>query len=366
MSPFASPVRLKGDTVGFRRRGGPLVAVRIGAPRRRIALQPRFLTMTHAIDPELVDLLDVLPRQPLTLETLSAWRQWAHSATSVADETRDAAVSVSTRCVAGAVEGGEISLRLYEPADRGALRGCIYHIHGGGFVMGDCYESEAFHRQLASNLNAVLVSVGYRLAPETRFPGNIQDCYTGLAWVFAHAGELRIDPSRVGVMGESAGGGLAAALTLMVRDRAEYRLAFQHLVYPMLDDRTCVSNDPHPYTGEWVWTRPHNRFGWASILGQEPGRDGVSPYAAPARAASLEGLPPAYIATAALDLFLEEDLEYARRLSRANVPVELHVYPGAFHGFDLHPTAKVAQAAKDHRVSALSRALRTQTPIGSL
>jgi acetyl esterase/lipase len=322
--------------------------------------------MTGAIDPELLDLLEVLPTQPLNHENLGTWRSMviATPAPVASDDLNATPVKVSTRYAAAKPGDREIPLRLYEPIDPRGLRGCIFHIHGGGFVMGDCYESEIFHRFLARRLNTVLVSVGYRLAPETRFPGNIEDCYMGLAWVFEHARELGIDPSRVGVMGESAGGGLAAALALMVRDKAEYCLAFQHLVYPMLDDRTCVSNDPHPLGGQWVWTREHNAFGWTSMLGHEPGRSGVSPYAAPARASCLEGLPPAFIATAALDLFLEEDVEYARRLSRASVPLELHVYPRAFHGFDLHPTAEIAQLAKDHRVSALSRALRVQIPEG--
>jgi triacylglycerol lipase len=158
-------------------------------------------------------------------------------------------------------------------------------------------------------------------------------------------------------MGESAGGGLAAALALLARDRGEYRLAFQHLIYPMIDDRTVVASDPHPYTGEYVWTAESNAFGWASLLGVPPGSDGVSPYAAAARAETLKGLPPTFISTGALDLFLEEDLEYARRLTREGVPVELHVYPGAYHAFNIAAGAGVAQAAQRDSLAALRRAL---------
>ena len=136
-------------------------------------------------------------------------------------------------------------------------------------------------------------------------------------------------------MGESAGGGLSAALALLARDRGEYRLAFQHLTYPMIDDRTCVS-EPHPYTGEFIWHAQNNRFGWTALLGQEPGGQTFR-LMPPARATDLTGLPPAYIRTAALDLFVEEDIDYARRLIRAGVPTELHVFPGGFHGFDICP-----------------------------
>jgi len=202
----------------------------------------------------------------------------------------------------------------------------------------------------------VIVSVDYRLSPEWRFPAAIEDCYAGLAWTIAHAGELGIDPARIGVMGESAGGGIAAALALMARDRGEYGLAFQHLTYPMIDDRTCV-RPPHPVTGEFVWPAHNNHFGWSAYLGREPGGDDVPAYAAAARAADLTGLPPAYVMVGGLDLFLEENIDYARRLMAAGVATELHVYPGAFHGFDLMPGPPVAEQARAARLSALSRAL---------
>jgi len=156
------------------------------------------------------------------------------------------------------------------------------------------------------------------------------------------------------VMGESSGGGPAAALALLVRDRGEFELAFQQLIYPMHDDRPCAS-EPHPTVGQFIWTPHNNRYGWSSLLGREPGGEGVSPYAAAARAEDLSGLPPAYIHVGALDLFLEEDLEYARRLMRAGVPTELHVYPGAFHGFELAADSAVARQARDDRLAALAR-----------
>jgi acetyl esterase/lipase len=149
---------------------------------------------------------------------------------------------------------------------------------------------------------------------------------------------------------------LAAGLVLLTRDRGEVPLVFQLLIYPMLDDRTVTAAEPHPYTGEFIWTPEANRFGWTALLGQEPGGPGVSPYAAAARAEHLEGLPSTFISVGALDLFLEEDLEYARRLMLAGVPTELHVYPGAFHGFNMVAGANVSQSALRDQLDALRRA----------
>jgi acetyl esterase/lipase len=199
--------------------------------------------------------------------------------------------------------------------------------------------------------------VDYRLAPETPHPGPVEDCYAALRWLYSHTGELGVDPTRIAIGGASAGGGLAAGLTLLTRDRGEVPLAFQFLIFPMLDDRTVTATEPHPYTGEFIWTPEANRFGWTSLLGKEPGGPDVSPYAAAARAESLEGLPPTFINVGALDLFLEEDMEYARRLMRAGVPTELHVYPGAFHGFHMTANAKVSLAAVRDQLDALKRAL---------
>ncbi len=270
----------------------------------------------------------------------------------------DAAVASERRRVSGSAGAPEIEVLCYRPkAATGALS-CILHIHGGGYVLGDAASMAPFHKPLALELNCAIVAVDYRLAPETRFPGAVEDCYAALAWLAASAGEIGVDSARVGVMGESAGGGLAAALALLTRDRKEHALAFQHLIYPMLDDRTCARTDPHPFTGEFIWTGAANRYGWSALLGVEPGSADVSPYAAAARAETLAGLPPTFISTGALDLFLEEDLDYARRLTRAGVPTELHVYPGAFHAFDLAPGVDVADRARRDSRAALARALR--------
>ena len=315
----------------------------------------RASSSRHLVDPELLPLLDSLPDIELSEAILPLVRAApARFAVDPRDVERTAMRQVK---VPGPQGAPDVPVLVYRPKNAVGELPCILHIHGGGYVSGSAASMEAVHRALAADLNCCIVSVDYRLAPETRYPGAVEDCYAVLRWISANARDLGIDLRRLGVMGESAGGGLAAALTLLVRDRGEFSLAFQHLVYPMLDDRTCVAPEPHPFTGEFVWTRQRNHFGWRCLLGVEPGSEGVSPYAAPARATDLRNLPPLFLSTAALDLFLEENLEYARRLVRSAVPVELHVYPGAFHGFQWAPTAGVSMmAARDTR-DALRRAM---------
>jgi len=231
------------------------------------------------------------------------------------------------------------------------------HIHGGGYVIGSADMTAPQSKAIAAALGCFVVSVDYRLAPETAFPGAVEDCYAALKWLHGQAAALGVDPTRIAIGGESAGGGLAAALAVLARDRGEVAVCFQCLTYPMIDDRTVTRPDPHPFVGHHLWTPTQNRFGWAALLGRDPGGDDVSPYAAAARTPDLAGLPPALIVVGALDLFLEEDIEYARRLMRAGVPTELHVYPGAYHGFDLTPGAAVSQAMVRDRMNALDRAL---------
>jgi len=318
------------------------------------------MTSKHLVDPELIELLEIWPETPFTLENLPALRALRVEIPPV--ESAGAEITVTTHMAPGPVGAPDVAVTTFTPpTTRGTPLPGIFHIHGGGYVVGTADEMEPHLRPLAAALNCFIATVDYRLAPETPFPGPVEDCYAGLAWVLAHAQELGIDARRVGVMGESAGGGLAAALALLVRDRGALQLSFQHLVYPMLDDRTCSAPDPHPYTGEFVWTAASNTFGWSSLLGCPPGSQGISPYAVPARATDLSRLPPTFIATAALDLFVEENLEYARRLMRHGVPVELHVYPGAYHGFDFDPKAEVAIQARRDRLEGLKRALRPKT-----
>lgn len=308
----------------------------------------------HLVDPALRPLLEAWPTFALSADTLAQMREREQLLPFEID--RDG-TSLEIRTVPGPVGAPDIALHIYKPDGVAAPLPTIYHIHGGGYVGGSAAQMEFLLRPLVKTLGCAIVSVDYRLAPEHVFPAAIEDCYAGLRWTIDNAEVLGLDTARLGVMGESAGGGLAAALALLVRDRGEHRLAFQHLTYPMIDDRTATTTDPHPYTGEFIWTPDSNHFGWSSLLGQAPGGPDVSPYAAAARATDLSGLPPTYIMTGTLDLFLEEDIEYARRLLRAGVPTELHVFPGGMHGFDILPVGDVATAAQAARLAALKRAL---------
>jgi acetyl esterase/lipase len=262
-----------------------------------------------------------------------------------------------SRYVPGPTGAPEVRVLIVRPRERADVAPAILHMHDGGFVAGLPEYSRATLAGFAGELGAVVVSVDYRLAPETRFPGALEDCYAALAWLVAHAAALGIDPARIAVSGESAGGGLAAGLSLLARDRGEYRIAFQHLVFPGLDDRTALRKDLSPLVGEFIWTNASNHFAWSALLGEPPGGPDVSPYAAPARAADLSGLPPACIAVGALDLFVEENVDYARRLIAAGVPCELHVYAGAPHGFPMAWRSAVAQACTRDSHAALRRAL---------
>ncbi len=312
----------------------------------------------HLINKDLLGLLDRLPPITWTEELLPAIRAGFGAAVGTEDDPDAvAAVEMTRRTIPGRTGDPDVGLMLQLPRAGSRERGAILHIHGGGYVSGNATALAPTYRRLAYELDCVIASVDYRLAPETRFPGAIEDCYAALAWLVGEAAALGVDRSRIGVMGESAGGGLAASLALLARDRGEHELAFQHLVYPMLDDRTCVAPAPHPYAGEFVWTAGSNRFGWRSLLGVEPGGPDVSPYAAAARAADLSGLPPAFINTGALDLFIDEGIGYAQRLIRAGVPTELHVYPGAFHGFHFVADAFVTRQAVGDSTNALRRAL---------
>jgi acetyl esterase/lipase len=316
------------------------------------------MTTRHLVDPELVALLDTFPAVALNSETLLLMRSSLKEmmARPEADLPGFSTIAVSERCVPGPEGAPDVRVLVYRPTTASTPLPALLWIHGGGYVLGSADQEDPGVKAIVAAVGCAAVSVDYRLAPETPHPGPVEDCYAALRWLHSHAEELGVDPTRIAIGGASAGGGLAAGLALLTRDRGEVPLIFQLLLCPMLDDRTAALAEPHPYTGEFIWTAEANRFGWTSLLGQEPGGPDVSPYAAAARAEHLEGLPPAFINVGSIDLFVEEDLEYARRLMRAGVPTELHVYPGAYHGFSMVPSAKVSQAAARDQLNALVRA----------
>lgn len=316
------------------------------------------MTTRHLVDPELVAALEAMPSRAITAENLGLVRAQRAEMLAAMPPPTVTDVNVSERFIAGPAGAPDVRVLVYEPQTARSGRSGFLHIHGGGYIIGQPEMTDARNRLLARDLNCVVVSVDYRLAPETAFPGAVEDCYAALRWLHAEAATLGVDTDRIAIGGESAGGGLTAGLALLARDRNEVPLAFQLLIYPMLDDRTGTTVEASPMVGEFGWSRESNRFGWAALLGRDPGGADTSPYAAAARADDLTGLPPAYIAIGTLDLFLEENIEYARRLMRAGVPTELRVYPGAYHGFQgLAPAARISQAFVADYVAALTVAL---------
>jgi acetyl esterase/lipase len=315
------------------------------------------MVSAHLVDPELVEGLTLWPPLDFSTTDVVAVRAGLAAMLAGAPVVEVPGVVTETITVPGPEGAPEVRVVVHRPAEAAGPVPAILHIHGGGYVIGTPGMSDLANKGLVRELGCAVYSVDYRLAPETAHPGPVEDCYAALRYVAENAAALRVDATRIGVMGESAGGGLAAGLALLARDRGGPQLAFQHLIFPMLDDRTGTVGDPHPYTGEYVWSPAQNRYGWGALLGTAPGGADVSPYAAAARAEDLAGLPPAFIAVGTLDLFLEENIEYARRLTRAGVPVELHVYPGAYHGFQLMGTARVTLAANRDSLEALRRAV---------
>ena len=321
---------------------------------------------THPpFDPELSATLAVLPpelQHPLLLEDIPAWRGQIGLLPG-GDELllRDGAVGLEERQVPGPEGAPDLSVLILRPArgsgGRGQAMPGIYYIHGGGMVLGDNRTGADQLALWVDEIGAVGVSVEYRLAPEHPHPAPVEDCYAGLAWTAGHAGELGIDPARLIIAGTSAGGGLAAGTALMARDRGGPALSRQILMCPMLDDRG-VTPSSQELDGEGVWDRTSNLTGWTALLGDARGGPDVSPYAAPARAQDLTGLPPAFIDVGSVETFRDEDIDYAARLSRAGVPVEFHLWPGGFHGFDLiAPQSALAQIARATRLAYLRRSL---------
>lgn len=271
--------------------------------------------------------------------------------------TREARAPRSTPGVRASLRDipGARTARVFVPDTAARPMPAILWIHGGGFVIGSPAQDDALSTTFARELGVTVVAPAYRLAPEHPFPAALDDLYATLKWLHANAEALNVRPDRIAIAGASAGGGLAAGLTLLARYRKEIPVAFQLLVYPMLDDRTV--NRTIDGTNHRLWTAESNRFGWTSYLGREPGGADVPAYAAPARAESLAGLPPTWIGVGTFDLFHDEDVAYAKRLEAAGVPVELEIVPGVFHGFDGMQFANIAKTFRARQVAALRRAL---------
>jgi acetyl esterase/lipase len=245
-----------------------------------------------------------------------------------------ASPAVSERLIPGPVGAPEVKV-LIAGDSAGAAKPAVLNLHGGGFVLGTAASEKRTMQEISTTHDSVVVSVDYRLAPETRFPGSLEDNYAALRWMHTNARELGIDPKRIALRGSSAGGGHAATLAIAARDRAEFPICFLLMVAPMLDDRTGSSRKAPPSLGHFIWTAEDNRFGWTSLLGVPAGSPHVPPNSVPARVTNLAGLPPTFIGVGSADLFAPEDVDFARRLLEAGVATELAVVPGGFHGFDM-------------------------------
>lgn len=305
------------------------------------------------LDPEIQSIAENPSIPPLTDDVLNGFRQTM--AGQIAELGDPSLLDINREEILVPSETGSVRCLLYRPKNpQSELLPGYLHIHGGGYLFGSPDGSDANNLRLCANLGIVVLSVDYRLAPEHPIPAPLDDCYAALAWFHQNASDIRVDSGRIGIGGESAGGGLAAALALRARDAGEYAICWQQLTYPMLDDRTGdQEHEGDPLVGEFVWTRHSNQFGWDSYLGNAP-REAPQ---VPARAESLAGLPSTWMFTATLDLFRDENITYAHRLMAAGVSCDLIVYAGACHGFQAVEGAGISQRYREDFDNALRRGL---------
>jgi len=340
------------------------VSAQTVSPTAEIGPPPPF-------DPECAAALSPVPEwlaQSVSPDTIGLRRAGERKESLPTDDAlrRDGRFIVEERSVPGPEGAPEISLLICKPTSVSAPTPAAYHVHGGGMIGG--YKRTTILEVLdwAHELEMAVVSIDYRLAPEHPYPAPVEDCYTGLVWVAAHADELNIDPTRLVIAGVSAGGGLSAAVALLARDRLGPALAGQLLLSPMLDDRNDTGS-ARQLAGLGVWDRTSNETGWTALLGDARGGPDVSPYAAPARATDLSGLPPAFIDVGSAETFRDESVAYASRLWQAGGVAELHVWPGGFHGYPgLAPRARISQETVAMRLRWLRRLLIGPPPVSKV
>lgn len=315
------------------------------------------ISLEEHLDAEHLAVLEMLPDGLLDLSDVAAARATLDELMGLMGRAEmPDTVEVADHHVEAA-DGHRVLVRVYRPRRPRDRSPGLYWMHGGGMVLGSVDMNDASCAAIAADLDIVVASVDYRLAPEFPYPTPLEDCYTGLLWFFDQAEAFGLDTSRIAVGGASAGGGLAAGLTLLARDRNQVSPCFQLLTFPMLDDRNETPSS-HRIDDTRLWNRDANLAGWSAYLDGNNGTDDVPAYAAPARATDLGGLPPAVVTVGSLDMFLDEDIDYAQALLAAGVACELHVYPGAFHGSSsLVPDADVSQRWHRDEMAALDRAL---------
>jgi acetyl esterase len=316
------------------------------------------------MDPELAGMVDLLPKMDL-LDPVAARQAFEDILVAIKIEIPGIeTLDIEDRMVPGFEGDPDVSVRVYRPKRTGqaaagetATRAPgVVMIHGGGFVIGSVETEHAGAAAMAIDSGAVVVSVDYRLAPEHPYPAGVHDCYAALTYLHAEADALGVDPARVALAGASAGGGLAAATALLARDRGGPAVCFQLLQIPELDDR-FETGSMQTFVDTPLWNRPLAEQSWQAYLGPLYGAADVPAYAAPARAADLSGLPPAYISTAENDPLRDEGITYALRLLQAGVSVELHQFPGTFHGSALVTSAAVSRRSQRELALVLRQAL---------
>ncbi|MFD0532011.1 alpha/beta hydrolase [Kitasatospora arboriphila] len=316
--------------------------------------------MAHAFDPELAAALALWA--PVDIADLAAARAAQAAELAAARGRADSTgVKVEDLLVPGPPGAPEVLLRTYRPVDRPAPLPVLYTVHGGGFVLGSPEVDHEENLSFCRELQALVVSVDYRLAPEHPYPAALDDCWAGLRGLVGRAAELDADPGRLALRGDSAGGGLVAALAMLARDGGGPAVRLQQLHSPALDDRLATPSAVE-YTDTPVWNRRNAELSWAAYLGPgQPGDRRAAPdrFAAPARAAraDLVGLPPAHVTVMQFDPLRDEGIDYARALLAAGVPTELHLLPGTFHGAGMVAHAGVVRRARAEAVAVLRRAL---------
>ena len=308
------------------------------------------------IDQDLAEVRARFPSLGFDLRDLAGSRTILKKLTERARIRDTSSISVEEFAITHPEDSTTLSLKSFRPLTGSTEKPALLWIHGGGYVMGSAGDTDRTLAHIALETDCTVFSVDYRLAPEHAYPAALDDCFDCLLWLQEHANQLKIDPARIAIGGASAGAGLTAALALRARDEGTQQVLFQLLIYPMLDHRhrtpsSRAIQDPN------LWNEQTNRLAWALYLGALTDHDEIPAYASASLAADLTNLPPAFVCVGDLDIFLDEDIDYAQRLLQAGVPTELHVYPGAIHGFDmLAPDAAISQRLRADVNNALQKA----------
>lgn len=336
-------------------------ASRYDAINTLVSHGPKGRAMTAGerwLDPEIASVVPFLPG-PSSAGSIAEGRKQLEEmlGSGAGPVAGEETLTITHRTIPGPDGAPEVPVIIYQPKSASGPFPCVLDYHGGAFIMGTAQMNHPANARIASEAGAVVVAVDYRLAPEDPFPAGVEDCYAGLLWVHANAAELGVDPTRIAVMGGSAGGALAAAVALMARDRGGPAICFQALQIPVTDDR-LESWSSQNFRDTPMFNRPGAENMWENYLGAGyQGRE-TSPYAAPNRAADLAGLPPAYVQTMDLDPLRDEGIDYAYRLMTAGVSVELHAYPGTFHGSGLAMHAAVSKRSVKELTDVIAKALK--------